>query len=241
MTNQQSTFSYQLKLHLIVVIFGFTGILGKLIHLPAEVIVLYRMSIASIVLAIYIWKFHDFEKVSAASKARWFVTGIIVGLHWFFFFESIKQSTVSIALVCFSSTAIFTAILEPLILKKKFLLYELFFGFLIICGMVLVLSFEFKYVLGIVYGVMSAFLASLFTVMNGRFIVNNPSRIISLYELFGGAVFILLAIGLYDPSTLLIFPSMSDVFYLLILAVVDSWMDFRKRFAVNRSDNGHNN
>jgi len=212
--------SYQFRLHLIVIIFGFTGILGKLIELPAQLIVLYRMAMACITLAIVLYYTKNKFSGDRISKRKWFFTGFIVGLHWFFFFESIKQSNVSVALVCFSSTALFTAILEPLFYRQKFKLYELLFSFLIIVGMVLVLRFEFRYALGISFGLLSAFLASLFTVLNSRYIIGNSPSLISFYELMGGAFLVLVSMIIIDTNTLSIMPTSMDFIYLLILAIV---------------------
>lgn len=218
--------SYQIRLHLIVIIFGFTGILGKLIELPSHLIVLYRMTLACLALALFLWKNKSFQIRETALIRKWFLTGFIVGLHWFFFFESIKQSNVSVALVCFSSTSLFTAILEPIFYRKKFLLYELVFSLMIIVGMIFVLRFEFQYALGISYGVFSAFLASLFTVLNSKYVINNSSTVISFYELMGGACLIFALILFFDIDTLSTIPSLMDIIYLLILAIVATAIAF---------------
>ena len=218
--------AYQIRLHLIVIIFGFTGILGKLLELPSQLIVLYRMTLACLALALFLWKNKSFQFREVTLIRKWFATGFIVGLHWFFFFESIKQSNVSVALVCFSSTSLFTAILEPIFYKKKFLLYELVFSLMIIVGMVFVLRFEFQYALGISFGVLSAFLASLFTVLNSKYVVNNPSTVISFYELMGGACLIFILILFFDFDTLSTVPSLMDIIYLLILAIVATAIAF---------------
>ena len=212
--------THQIRLHLIVVIFGFTGILGKLIELPSQLIVVYRMTLACLALALFLWKNKSILPSNKRSRQKWFITGFIVGLHWFFFFESIKLSNVSIALVCFSSTAFFTAIMEPIFLRKKFQLYELAFSIMIIGGMLLVLNFEYQYARGILFGVLSAFLASLFTVLNSKYVVNNSSALISFYELMGGGILILASIIVFDIQTLTIIPSPMDALYLLILAIV---------------------
>lgn len=219
--------AYHIRLHLIVLIFGFTGILGKLIELPAGLIVLYRMVIASLALAIIIrWRGISFRS-ERRRKIKWLLTGIVVGVHWFFFFESIKVSTVSVALVSLSSTALFTSILEPLFHRKKFLWYEFLFGLVIIAGMIVVLRFEFRYHLGIMYGVLSAFLASLFTVLNSRYVVNDYPSVISFYELMGGAFFILMMNAILNGSALLEhLPTGMDMVYILLLAIVATALAF---------------
>ena len=219
--------AYQIRLHFIVLIFGFTGILGKLIELPAGLIVLYRMVLACLALALIMkWRRIPF-KPGRSSRVKWLLTGIVVGVHWFFFFESIKVSTVSVALVSLSSTALFTSILEPMFHRRKVLPYELVFSLIIIGGMVVVLQFEYRYYLGIIYGVISAFLASLFTVLNSRYVVNNAPSLISFYELMGGAVFILVLNLITDGRAIYTeIPTFSDAVYLLLLAIVATALAF---------------
>src|ERR1700744_6351171 len=121
-------------LHFTVFIWGFTGILGKLISVSAVPLVWYRVLIASVSLFLY-FKFSakDF-KVSRKAFFQLIFTGALVGAHWILFFLSIKLSTVSVALVCFSSLTLFTAILEPLINKKKISGIEILSGVLIVVG-----------------------------------------------------------------------------------------------------------
>lgn len=226
--------SNQLRLHFIVLIFGFTGILGKLIDLPSYLIVIYRMFIAFAVLGFFLLWRKPINTSTSKLRLKWFLTGFVVGLHWFFFFESIKVSNVSVALVSLSSAALFTSILEPLFHKRKIRAYELIFSLLIIVGMYIVLQFEFAFMKGIVYGIISAFLASLFTVLNSKFIPNNSSVRISFYELLGGAIFVSLMTAVLSPESLLIVPGMADIFYLLILAVVATALAFVVSISVMR-------
>jgi drug/metabolite transporter (DMT)-like permease len=105
--------------------------------------------------------------------------------------------------------------------KKKFEVYELLFSGFIIVGMSMVLSFEFQYVKGIVFGIIGAFLASLFTVLNSKFVEDHRPSQISFYELMGGAITILVISFIVDPSFLMTsIPSSSDLYYLMLLGVV---------------------
>ena len=185
------------------------------------------MIIASIVLAIFLIAKKSSFNVNRATRIKWLLTGVVVGVHWFFFFESIKVSTVSVGLVSLSSTTLFTAFLEPFFHKKKIKLYEILFSLLIVAGMVIVLRFEFRYWLGILYGIISAFLASLFTVLNSKYVSEGKPSMISFYELIGGTIFIAVLILLFEfPKTGLAIPSLSDVFYLLLLGIVATAVAF---------------
>ncbi len=207
-------------LHLTVFIWGFTGILGALISIPAPQLVWYRVLIAFLTLYIYFKAGKIAFQISRVVFLKLFFTGAIVALHWILFFQSIKSSTVSVALVCLSSLTLFTAILEPVLKSQKISKLELLTGFLIICGIYMIFTFESQYTAGIIYGLMSALCASVFSIINSKQIQNRPASIISFYELIGAwvwvSVFLYFSDG-YNASMSLDFP---DLTYLMILGTV---------------------
>lgn len=208
-------------LHFIVFIFGFTAILGKLITLPSEVLVWYRVLIGTIgILAILI-----FSRISLTISKRqlfgYLLVGFLIAIHWVTFFESVKQSNVSVALAAISSATLFTSLLEPLFFKRKFRLYEIVFGLLIMIGLYLIFNFETHYQLGLILGITSAFFASSFTVLNGILVKTNDAKIISTYELTGA--FIILSFYLFLNSSVrfeCFSLTYSNFFYLLVLGLV---------------------
>lgn len=215
------TLKHYLILNLIVFVWGFTGVLGKEIDLSADKIVFFRMGIAFTSLLLIGFFYTSKRSVTPVQLTILLGTGIVVGLHWFTFFQSIKLSTVSIGVVCMSSTTLFTAILEPLILKRTWLLSEFILSLAIVTGIVLIIGFEPQYISGITVGLISAFLASLFGVLNGKHIRTMPSFQITKYEMLGG--FVTMAIILAGTNTLdqnLFEISQTDWIYLLILGLV---------------------
>ncbi len=215
-------YRYYLLLHLIVVIFGFTAILKKEIDMEATHVVFYRMGLAFIGLIIFLklarWDFKALFK----SKVKFLATGLITAAHWVFFFESIDVSNVSICLATMSSTSLFVALLEPWLFKRKVRLIELFFGGLIIVGLVLIFSFEHEYLLGIVYGLISAFLAALFGTLNGLYMrEKHKAHTITLYEMIGGVIGITVYLAISGAFNASFFQIKStDWIFLLILAFV---------------------
>ena len=129
-------------LHLTVLVWGFTGILGALISISATHLVWYRVLIAFITLFVYFRVTKTSIEVSRETFIKLFFTGAIVGAHWILFFQSIKSSTVSVALVCLSALTLFTAILEPLLKNQKISKLEIFTGVLIMTGIYLIFKFE---------------------------------------------------------------------------------------------------
>jgi drug/metabolite transporter (DMT)-like permease len=207
-------------LHFTVFIWGFTSILGKLIHVQSVYLVWYRVLIAFVTLFLY-FKFNrtDF-KVSRDTFLKLFFTGALVGGHWILFFQAIKSSTVSVTLVCMSSITLFTAIFEQLINKTKISKLEILSGLLIISGIFLIFKFETQYTLGIIFGLLCSAFASLFSIINSKQVKKTEAPVIAFYELLGALFWItlyLLLTGGFNNEMKLI---PSDIGYLIILGTV---------------------
>lgn len=211
-----------LHLHFLVFIAGFTAILGELITISAISLVWFRMIMAAILILVYI-KIRKIKlNVDFKSIVKFSIAGIIIALHWITFFESIKQSTISIALAMFSTGAFFASLIEPLFYKRRVIWYEILFGLLVIIGVWIITSTEFKYVNGIILGILSALFSSTFAVINGKLVERNSATIISFYEFISGvffiSVFLVLFRGGFDTAFFSL--SISDWFYLFILASI---------------------
>ena len=182
------------RLHLIVFLWGFTAILGKLIHANAEVLVFYRMLFASFFLYLFIRIIKkDSIKISKKLLLKLVGIGSLMAFHWLFFFSSIKVSNVSIALSCLGTSTLFAALLEPLIFKRKIDVSEIVMGIVIVICISLIFKVEFQYKLGIIYGLICALLGTIFSVFNGKLYGKTSSGNIIFYEIFGG----FLVISLY--------------------------------------------
>jgi drug/metabolite transporter (DMT)-like permease len=210
-----------LKLHFVVLIYGFTAILGKLITLPAPQLVWYRMLIAVIAFYIFLqWKKTDLS-VGRAQFLKLFGTGIIVAIHWITFFGAIKISNVSVTLGCLATATLFTSLLEPFFFRKRINIIEVIVGLMIIIGLYLIFRFETRYSTGIIVALFSAFLAGLFTVINKKMVMQQKASVISFYEMLGGLSGITVYLFLSGSgSAPLLFPSPIDFVYLLILGII---------------------
>jgi drug/metabolite transporter (DMT)-like permease len=208
-------------LHITVVIFGLTGVLGKLISTDSYLLVWYRVGIAVICLLIYFWLTKYSLKVSKKELIRILLVGVVIAVHWVTFFEAIKQSNVSVALVCFSSSTLFTALIEPIYFKRRIKAYELIFGLLIIVGLYFIFSFEFKYLTGMILSVFSAALASWFTVLNGVLIKKTKAKIISFYELLGAFIIVSIYLLINSQGDISQFAvPLADLKWLIILGTL---------------------
>jgi drug/metabolite transporter (DMT)-like permease len=211
-----------LKLHIAVLLVGFTAILGALISLSGIVLVWYRVSITVVSLFCLLRWQGGLDRISFKNKRTLMFIGVVIALHWVCFYTSIKMANVSIALVCFSATGFFTALIEPILVTKKLNYIELVLSLLSVLGIYLIFHFDDRYQWGIIIGIISSLLAALFSVLNKKNIaIANPNTTI-LYELAGGVIVLTLLMPIYIhyfPATIL-FPSNKDWIWLLILSWV---------------------
>ncbi|BFG69852.1 DMT family transporter [Sediminibacterium sp. KACHI17] len=211
-----------IKLHISVFLAGFTGVLGVLIHMNEGLLVWYRIMITVVTLfALLKWK-NQLQEVSSHMVWKLLGIGTLIALHWVFFYGSIKMSNVSIGLVCFASTGLFTALLEPVFNERPFSWPDVGLGLLSLLGIILIFQFDTRYRDGIIAGIVSAILAALFSVLNKRQVQKVEPRTMMIYELSGGLLILtlLMPIYLHYYPVETIFPSLSDWFWLLIL----SWL-----------------
>ena len=221
-------FQNYLHLHFIIFVWGFTAILGELISIDAIPLVWYRMLLASGFIYIYI-RFSGISlSVSRKLFVKLFVAGIVIALHWITFFAAIKASNVSITLSMLSTGAFFTSLLEPIFYKRKLIWYEVLFGILVICGLYIIFEVEGNYTEGIIYALSSAFLSSVFSIMNGKMAKQYNPSMISFYELLSGVgVITLYLVGMtwfgnqLEGFTISFFQlSISDWIFITLLASV---------------------
>ncbi|TAF45124.1 MAG: EamA family transporter [Sphingobacteriales bacterium] len=209
-----------ITLHITVMVWGFTGILGALISVNEYQLVWYRVGIAAVSLAIFCKIKNISLKADFMPTLKLLGTGLLLGLHWILFFGAIKASNISITMVCLSSLTLFTSILEPIFNRVKVSKLEVLIGMVIIFGIYLIFQFESQYTKGILMGLSSALIASLFTIINGKQIKKRSAIVISFYELlgaFGGvSLYLLCSKGLQQNFYL---PA-SDIIYLLILGTL---------------------
>jgi len=211
-----------LHLHFLVFIAGFTAILGKLISVNAVSLVWFRMVFASILMILYVKLFKVKLQITKKELIKLCIAGVIIALHWITFYGAIKVANISIALAMFSTGAFFASLLEPIFYKRRVIPYEILFGIVVIIGIYLIVQSEIQHIEGMILGVISAFLSSLFAVLNGKFLEQHSATKISFYEFISGVAFITIYIAFFGEGFSLSFFSIStsDIGLLLILASV---------------------
>ncbi|MDP4952740.1 MAG: DMT family transporter, partial [Flavobacteriales bacterium] len=210
-----SKYKYLILLHLIVFIFGFTGILGELITLPAVNLVFFRCLIAMVVIFLFALLSKRIKRFDTKTSLKMLGIGVLTAIHWILFFASIKLSTVSVAVSIMASTALWVALFEPLVTKRKILATEIVLGVMVIIGLMIIFSFETKYVLGLSVALVSAMFAAVFSTFNAQMVKRIDSVNLGFYEMSSATI----VVGAYlllkgDMSFDL---SSNDILWLLVL------------------------
>jgi drug/metabolite transporter (DMT)-like permease len=211
-----------IQLHIAVFLAGFTAVLGRLIKLNEGLLVWYRLLITVLVLAAILLYKKEFVKQTPKNILRMAGVGGIIAFHWVTFYGAVKYGNISVALVCLSAAGFFSALLEPIILRRKIILSELFLGLLAILGIYIIFDFHPQYKLGIVYGILGALGAAIFPIFNKQLVKEFSPRILTFYELGGGFLILTILLPFYLKFTSADYyvPNMVDLSWLLILAVV---------------------
>lgn len=214
-----------LQIHTAVILFGFTAILGELIHLPAVMLVWWRVLITTASLFILIRFGQTLKTLPRKVIIRFLLIGCIIGAHWVTFYGSLKLSNASVCLICMSTTTFFTSFMEPMIIGRKFDKIEILTGSLMIPGMFLIVNnLDIGYLYGVITGLIAAALAALFSVLTKLYIDDTDPVTISFIELSGSLIMVSIVIAImtlfgftmtsYIPTTGI------EWFYLIIFALV---------------------
>ena len=210
-----------LLLHIAVILAGFTGIFGKLITLNEGLLTWYRVLISSVALFLIVYFTRAPRPKSRRDKLNIAFVGMIITIHWLFFYGSIKYSNVSIGVVCYALTSCFTALLVPLINKKRFVFSEIVLSLLTIAGIGLIFHFDTSHQTGIILGVISSVFAALYTIYNEKLVQKFDTRVINFYQILGGTIGLtfLMPVYLHFSPTSYLVPNLSDTIYLFMLAL----------------------
>lgn len=210
------------QIHAAVLLFGITAILGKLIQLGELALVWNRLWIGCVGLIAIPGVLRALIQLKRSEIMRFAGIGVLICIHWVTFYGSIKLgNNASITLACLATSTLFTSILEPLITGSKFEPAEVFIGGLVIIGIYFITGVGAFYYDAILVGLISAFFAALFSVLNKRYIRQHRALSVSLLELFSGFVLlgVYLLITKWNTPDFELFPKGNDWTYLIILGL----------------------
>lgn len=221
MTPTQRAF---IELHIAVFLWGFTAILGHLIQLSALPLVWWRLFITVGVVLIFTKSFQRAKLLPRALILKFMGVGCIVATHWILFYAAIKLSNASVALISLSTTSFMSALVEPLVNKRKIKWYEVSLGAIIIPAMFYVAhDLPQNMTAGLIAGLLCAVFVVIFSVVNKKMVDKSDAMTVTLLELGGGLLLLTVLLPFYflfDKTASMVPPHTSDWVYLFILAIL---------------------
>ena len=216
------------QIHFCVLLWGFTAILGKLITLPAQALVVWRMVLVALLLAVLPRVWRGLRALSPRLIAIYAGIGTIVALHWLTFYGAIKLSNASVAVSCLALGSIFTAIIEPMLTGKPHARSEILLGLMVIPGVYLLIGgVPLSMHLGIAVGILSSLLTAVFATLNKRYVHEADPESVTFIEMSVGALALAGASALYfGLDATFIRPDLYNFSLLLVLAVLCTLLPF---------------
>ena len=219
-----------LLLHLAVLLAGATGLFGRLISLSGLPLVCYRVMVSIVCMTLFMAVTGRMKRFPLSHILKIAACGVLLAIHWVFFYASIQASNVSVGVTCIATSCFFTMVFSPVINRTRFSLRQLLISFISIAGTLLIFSLDVRYRLGIALGLLCAAVYSLFAIFNKRVAAETgaDSPTMLFYELLGGGAFLILCMpvmALARPDVNLV-PTAGDIWALLLLGSVFTLIPF---------------
>lgn len=187
-----------LLLHLAVMLFGFSAVLGQFVDAPAVVIAGGRVIWSSVaLLAFSLVKRSSLKLNGKKDYVVALVAGVVLAIHWTTFFQAIQSSSVAIGTITFSAFPLFLTFLEPLFFHEPLRLRNLVTALLLLAGVGITVpdfSLENQVTLGILWGLVSALAYAVLSLANRYLSGRYEARTVCLYEQGTAAVVLLPAL-----------------------------------------------
>ena len=196
-----------------------SGVLGRYIALPTEIIIWFRAFLAMIFLYIFCkYKKIDLTIKSSKDYMPFFISGVFMAAHWITYFYALKLSNVALGVLSLYTFPIIIALLEPLFLKVKFNPIYIILGLMVLTGLYILtpdLNIESNQVKGILFGIFSAFCYAIRILILKKQVSNYNGTMLMFYQTVIISILLLPTLFFMDLSGLETqFP------YLLLLALL---------------------
>lgn len=229
-----------LQLHLVVLAWGLTAILGKLILLSPVDVVLWRTLLSTLGFAVITRLLGHRINISIRTAAAMLGVGILLGLHWILFFWSARLATASVCLAAMPTAMLWCTLIEPLIDgTRRWRLSELVVGMIMVGAVWLIYEFEFRYWLGFSVSIASAVFAAFFATFSKQQVAGAAHwSVIGAYQMTGAFIAALLCRPFLEQGLLPMLPDAASTFWVIILALICTvaayagFMDVLRRVSV---------
>jgi len=229
-----------LQLHLVVLAWGLTAILGKLILLSPVDVVLWRTLLAALGFVVITRLLGHRLTISIRTAAAMLGVGILLGLHWILFFWSARLATASVCLAAMPTAMLWCTLIEPLIDgTRRWRLSELVVGMIMVGAVWLIYEFEFRYWLGFSVSIASAVFAAFFATFSKQQVAGAAHwSVIGAYQMTGAFIAALLCRPFLEQGLLPMLPDAASAFWVIVLALICTvaayagFMDVLRRVSV---------
>ena len=196
-----------------------SGVLGKYIAMPSEVIIWFRSAFAMI----FLFGFCRYKKINLTvltmrTHVPLIISSLFMAAHWISYFYALKLSNVALGMLSLFTFPLITALLEPFFLKTKFNPVHLILGTIILIG-IYILAPEFNLesddLKGILFGLFSAFCYSIRILILKQHVDHYHGSMLMFYQTSVITIVLFPVLFFMDVSGF-----QSQVPYLLLLAII---------------------
>ncbi len=213
----------QMKLILVMIIWGSVGLFSKSIPLTPVMLAFCRALISLPVLFFYTG--HIVEKHTHAETVPFLISGALIGLAWCALFQSFAYSGIAVGILTYNMCPVYVMLLAPRLLNEKLQKIHIVQVSTAIMGLVMIVAGSLNKgaiaLGGIGFGILSGLLYAIIVIMNRR----NQKSTVSLGRAtrlqMTGACLVLLPIVLFqDPVQQISGLDARQVVLLLMLGII---------------------
>ena len=210
-----------LQVHVSVLLWGFTAILGKLITLGAVPLVFWRVLLVSLGLLLWrpVWRqLRDLPRRDLLLAAG---NGMLLTVHWLCFYGAIKAANASVAVICLALVPVFLTVLEPLLLRQPWAPRDMLVGVAAVPGVALVVGgVQAAMMDGLALGVLAALLVAGFSLFSKGLAMRVPALALTTVEMCAGSLLLAVTIPFWPLlGAGFEVPAAADLGWLLVLAI----------------------
>ena len=174
------------EIHVAVLLFGFAGLFGKWLALPAWCIVLGRTGFATLAL-LTVWCVSPRQRLPANLKtvALLGLLGVLLAVHWMAFFKAIQVASVAVGLLAFATFPVFITVLEPLWFNEKRRRIDYLTAVMVVVGLGIMIypsSFGGRIFVGVLWGSFAGLSFAVLSILNRKWVRNHPPVTIALFQ-----------------------------------------------------------
>ena len=196
-----------------------SGVLGKYIAMPSEVIIWFRSAFAMI----FLYGFCKSKKINLRvidlkTHVPFIISSLFTAAHWVTYFYALKLSNVAIGMLSLFTFPVITALLEPIFIKSKLNPVHLVLGLMVLIGLYILapeFTMESSDVRGILFGLFSALCYSIRILILKQHVTLYNGSMIMFYQTFVITIVLFPVLFFMDTSGF-----QSQFPYLLLLALL---------------------